>query len=60
MAADWPEPDTDADDDVTETMKILYMRNLRIQIPEDTIKNFGRFNPGWWRAWRSSAAPSCA
>ncbi|XP_027999503.2 RNA-binding protein 47 [Eptesicus fuscus] len=47
IAVDWAEPEIDVDEDVMETVKILYVRNLMIETTEDTIKRvFGQFNPG--------------
>ncbi|XP_073464640.1 RNA-binding protein 47 isoform X2 [Aquarana catesbeiana] len=47
IAVDWAEPEIDVDEDVMETVKILYVRNLMIETPEDTIKKvFGQYNPG--------------
>uniref|UniRef100_A0A8C5PX76 RNA-binding protein 47 n=1 Tax=Leptobrachium leishanense TaxID=445787 RepID=A0A8C5PX76_9ANUR len=47
IAVDWAEPEIDVDEDVMETVKILYVRNLMIETAEDTIKKiFGQFNPG--------------
>ncbi|KAM6221444.1 RNA-binding protein 47 isoform 2-T2 [Rhynchocyon petersi] len=47
IAVDWAEPEIDVDEDVMETVKILYVRNLMIETSEDTIKkSFGQFNPG--------------
>ncbi|XP_053314363.1 RNA-binding protein 47 isoform X2 [Spea bombifrons] len=47
IAVDWAEPEIDVDEDVMETVKILYVRNLMIETSEDTIKTiFGQFNPG--------------
>ncbi|CAH2300063.1 RNA-binding 47 isoform X3 [Pelobates cultripes] len=47
IAVDWAEPEIDVDEDVMETVKILYVRNLMIETSEDTIKKiFGQFNPG--------------
>uniref|UniRef100_A0A2K5QBH2 RRM domain-containing protein n=1 Tax=Cebus imitator TaxID=2715852 RepID=A0A2K5QBH2_CEBIM len=46
VAVDWAEPEIDVDEDVTETVKILYVRNLMIETTEDTNKSFGQFNPG--------------
>ncbi|XP_061440077.1 RNA-binding protein 47 isoform X4 [Rhineura floridana] len=47
IAVDWAEPEIDVDEDVMETVKILYVRNLMIETTEDTIKKvFGQFNPG--------------
>ncbi|XP_036993942.2 RNA-binding protein 47 isoform X1 [Artibeus jamaicensis] len=47
IAVDWAEPEIDVDEDVMETVKILYVRNLMMETTEDTIKKiFGQFNPG--------------
>ncbi|MEE6462184.1 hypothetical protein FKM82_001519 [Ascaphus truei] len=47
IAVDWAEPEIDVDEDVMETVKILYVRNLMIETSEDAIKKiFGQFNPG--------------
>ncbi|XP_039181200.1 RNA-binding protein 47 isoform X5 [Crotalus tigris] len=47
IAVDWAEPEIDVDEDVMETVKILYVRNLMIETTEETIKKvFGQFNPG--------------
>ncbi|XP_041444468.1 RNA-binding protein 47 isoform X3 [Xenopus laevis] len=47
IAVDWAEPEIDVDEDVMETVKILYVRNLMIETSEDAIKMiFGQFNPG--------------
>ncbi|XP_016063112.1 PREDICTED: RNA-binding protein 47 [Miniopterus natalensis] len=47
IAVDWAEPEIDVDEDVMETVKILYVRNLMIETTEDTIKKvFGQFHPG--------------
>ncbi|XP_041435364.1 RNA-binding protein 47 isoform X2 [Xenopus laevis] len=47
IAVDWAEPEIDVDEDVMETVKILYVRNLMIETSEDSIKMiFGQFNPG--------------
>ncbi|KAM8802672.1 RNA-binding protein 47 isoform 1-T9 [Rhynchonycteris naso] len=47
IAVDWAEPEIDVDEDVMETVKILYVRNLMIETTEDTIKKiFGQYNPG--------------
>ncbi|XP_031798590.1 RNA-binding protein 47 isoform X3 [Sarcophilus harrisii] len=47
IAVDWAEPEIDVDEDVMETVKILYVRNLMIETTEETIKkSFGQFNPG--------------
>lgn len=47
IAVDWAEPEIDVDEDVMETVKILYVRNLMIETTEDAIKKaFGQFNPG--------------
>ncbi|XP_032079634.1 RNA-binding protein 47 isoform X2 [Thamnophis elegans] len=46
IAVDWAEPEIDVDEDVMETVKILYVRNLMIETTEETIKKvFGQFNP---------------
>ncbi|XP_018420325.1 PREDICTED: RNA-binding protein 47 isoform X3 [Nanorana parkeri] len=47
IAVDWAEPEIDVDEDVMETVKILYVRNLMIETSEDIIKKvFGQYNPG--------------
>ncbi|XP_078255748.1 RNA-binding protein 47 isoform X3 [Rhinoraja longicauda] len=47
IAVDWAEPEIDVDEDVMETVKILYVRNLMIETMEETIKKvFSHFNPG--------------
>uniref|UniRef100_A0A4W3IMB9 RNA-binding protein 47 n=1 Tax=Callorhinchus milii TaxID=7868 RepID=A0A4W3IMB9_CALMI len=47
IAVDWAEPEIDVDEDVMETVKILYVRNLMIETTEDTIKKvFSQFNLG--------------
>ncbi|XP_069487866.1 RNA-binding protein 47 isoform X2 [Ambystoma mexicanum] len=47
IAVDWAEPEIDVDEDVMETVKILYVRNLMIETTEDALKkSFGQFNPG--------------
>ncbi|XP_075050971.1 RNA-binding protein 47 isoform X7 [Mixophyes fleayi] len=47
IAVDWAEPEIDVDEDVMETVKILYVRNLMIETSEDTIKQiFGQYNLG--------------
>ncbi|XP_064424384.1 RNA-binding protein 47 [Latimeria chalumnae] len=47
IAVDWAEPEIDVDEDIMETVKILYVRNLMIETAEDTIKKiFSQFNPG--------------
>ncbi|KAK6493869.1 RNA-binding protein 47-like isoform X1 [Huso huso] len=47
IAVDWAEPEIDVDEDVMETVKILYVRNLMIETPEETIRKiFSQFNPG--------------
>ncbi|MEJ1285522.1 myocardial zonula adherens protein [Cricetulus griseus] len=44
---DWAEPESDVDEDVMQTVKILYVRNLMIETTKETIKrSFGQFNPG--------------
>ncbi|XP_059409866.1 RNA-binding protein 47-like isoform X3 [Carassius carassius] len=47
IAVDWAEPEIDVDEDVMETVKILYVRNLMIETSEDTLhQTFSQFNPG--------------
>ncbi|XP_048851731.1 RNA-binding protein 47-like isoform X3 [Brienomyrus brachyistius] len=47
IAVDWAEPEIDVDEDVMETVKILYVRNLMIETSEETLRKiFGKFNPG--------------
>uniref|UniRef100_A0A673I7B7 RNA-binding protein 47 n=1 Tax=Sinocyclocheilus rhinocerous TaxID=307959 RepID=A0A673I7B7_9TELE len=47
IAVDWAEPEIDVDEDVMETVKILYVRNLMIETSEDILRQtFGQFNPG--------------
>ncbi|XP_066515041.1 RNA-binding protein 47 isoform X3 [Hoplias malabaricus] len=47
IAVDWAEPEIDVDEDVMETVKILYVRNLMIETSEDTLRQtFSQFNPG--------------
>ncbi|XP_016299373.1 RNA-binding protein 47-like isoform X1 [Sinocyclocheilus anshuiensis] len=47
IAVDWAEPEIDVDEDVMETVKILYVRNLMIETSEDTLRQtFNQFNPG--------------
>ncbi|XP_072553995.1 RNA-binding protein 47-like isoform X3 [Paramormyrops kingsleyae] len=47
IAVDWAEPEIDVDEDVMETVKILYVRNLMIETSEDTLRKiFSQFNPG--------------
>ncbi|XP_035282288.1 RNA-binding protein 47-like isoform X6 [Anguilla anguilla] len=47
IAVDWAEPEIDVDEDVMETVKILYVRNLMIETSEETLRQvFGQFNPG--------------
>ncbi|XP_061108842.1 RNA-binding protein 47-like isoform X1 [Conger conger] len=47
IAVDWAEPEIDVDEDVMETVKILYVRNLMIETAEETLRQiFGQFNPG--------------
>uniref|UniRef100_F7APN8 RNA-binding protein 47 n=1 Tax=Monodelphis domestica TaxID=13616 RepID=F7APN8_MONDO len=44
IAVDWAEPEMDVDEDVMETVKILYVRNLMIKTSEETIrKTFSQF-----------------
>ncbi|KAJ8336013.1 hypothetical protein SKAU_G00393560 [Synaphobranchus kaupii] len=47
IAVDWAEPEIDVDEDVMETVKILYVRNLMMETSEETLREiFGQFNPG--------------
>ncbi|XP_051993531.1 RNA-binding protein 47-like isoform X2 [Xyrauchen texanus] len=47
IAVDWAEPEIDVDEDVMETVKILYVRNLMIETSEETLRQtFGQFSPG--------------
>ncbi|KAG9347168.1 hypothetical protein JZ751_006095 [Albula glossodonta] len=47
IAVDWAEPEIDVDEDVMETVKILYVRNLMIETSEETLRRiFSQFNPG--------------
>ncbi|XP_072525847.1 RNA-binding protein 47 isoform X2 [Salminus brasiliensis] len=47
IAVDWAEPEIDVDEDVMETVKILYVRNLMIETSEETLRQtFSQFNPG--------------
>ncbi|XP_077574751.1 RNA-binding protein 47 isoform X7 [Stigmatopora nigra] len=47
IAVDWAEPEIDVDEDVMETVKILYVRNLMMETSEETIKQvFSQWNPG--------------
>uniref|UniRef100_W5LQM6 RNA-binding protein 47 n=1 Tax=Astyanax mexicanus TaxID=7994 RepID=W5LQM6_ASTMX len=47
IAVDWAEPEIDVDEDVMETVKILYVRNLMIETSEEILRQtFGQFNPG--------------
>ncbi|XP_067297927.1 RNA-binding protein 47 isoform X2 [Pseudorasbora parva] len=47
IAVDWAEPEIDVDEDVMETVKILYVRNLMIETSEETLRQtFGQYNPG--------------
>ncbi|XP_023190220.1 RNA-binding protein 47 isoform X5 [Xiphophorus maculatus] len=47
IAVDWAEPEIDVDEDVMETVKILYVRNLMMETSEETIRNiFSQWNPG--------------
>lgn len=38
IAVDWAEPEIDVDEDVMETVKILYVRNLMMETSEETIR----------------------
>ncbi|KAI7811140.1 RNA-binding protein 47 isoform X1 [Triplophysa rosa] len=47
IAVDWAEPEIDVDEDVMETVKILYVRNLMIETSEETLRQtFSQYNPG--------------
>ncbi|XP_047221039.1 RNA-binding protein 47 isoform X1 [Girardinichthys multiradiatus] len=47
IAVDWAEPEIDVDEDVMETVKILYVRNLMMETSEETIRKiFSQWNPG--------------
>ncbi|KAF5902255.1 RNA-binding protein 47 isoform X1 [Clarias magur] len=47
IAVDWAEPEIDVDEDIMETVKILYVRNLMIETSEETLrKTFSQFNLG--------------
>ncbi|KAL4641771.1 RNA-binding protein 47-like [Arapaima gigas] len=47
IAVDWAEPEIDVDEDVMETVKILYVRNLMIETTEEALRKiFSQFNPG--------------
>ncbi|XP_070408685.1 RNA-binding protein 47 isoform X5 [Nothobranchius furzeri] len=47
IAVDWAEPEIDVDEDVMETVKILYVRNLMMETSEETIRKiFTQWNPG--------------
>jgi Q family heterogeneous nuclear ribonucleoprotein R len=41
IAVDWAEPEIDVDEDVMETVKILYVRNLMMETSEDTLRQVG-------------------
>lgn len=41
IAVDWAEPEIDVDEDVMETVKILYVRNLMMETSEETIRQVG-------------------
>lgn len=41
IAVDWAEPEIDVDEDVMETVKILYVRNLMMETSEETIRKVG-------------------
>ena len=44
IAVDWAEPETEVDDDVMATVRVLYVRNLMINTTEEQIKQiFERF-----------------
>ncbi|XP_060772535.1 RNA-binding protein 47 isoform X2 [Neoarius graeffei] len=47
IAVDWAEPEIDVDEDIMETVKILYVRNLMIETSEESLRKiFSQFNPG--------------
>ncbi|XP_038131579.1 RNA-binding protein 47 isoform X5 [Cyprinodon tularosa] len=47
IAVDWAEPEIDVDEDVMETVKILYVRNLMMETSEEAIRKiFSQWNPG--------------
>ncbi|CAL1601409.1 unnamed protein product [Knipowitschia caucasica] len=47
IAVDWAEPEIDVDEDVMETVKILYVRNLMMETSEEIIRQvFSQWNPG--------------
>ncbi|XP_021173682.2 RNA-binding protein 47 isoform X6 [Fundulus heteroclitus] len=47
IAVDWAEPEIDVDEDVMETVKILYVRNLMMETSEETIRKiFSQWNQG--------------
>nr|XP_043883241.1 RNA-binding protein 47 isoform X4 [Solea senegalensis] len=47
IAVDWAEPEIDVDEDVMETVKILYVRNLMMETSEEAIRQvFSQFNSG--------------
>uniref|UniRef100_A0A4W5M8Z1 RNA-binding protein 47 n=1 Tax=Hucho hucho TaxID=62062 RepID=A0A4W5M8Z1_9TELE len=47
IAVDWAEPEIDVDEDVMETVKILYVRNLMMETSEETLRQvFGQWNQG--------------
>ncbi|XP_074486188.1 RNA-binding protein 47 isoform X6 [Sebastes fasciatus] len=47
IAVDWAEPEIDVDEDVMETVKILYVRNLMMETSEELIRQvFSQWNPG--------------
>ncbi|XP_017564917.1 RNA-binding protein 47 isoform X2 [Pygocentrus nattereri] len=47
IAVDWAEPEIDVDEDIMETVKILYVRNLMIETSEEMLRQtFSQFNPG--------------
>ena len=38
IAVDWAEPEEDVDDDVMQSVKVLYVRNLLIETNEDVLR----------------------
>lgn len=44
IAVDWAEPEEDVDDDVMKSVKVLYVRNLLIDTPEEVLRtHFAKF-----------------
>ena len=38
IAVDWAEPEEDVDDDIMQSVKVLYVRNLLIETNEDVLR----------------------